>query len=59
LTYIFNVKVTGIFYRDWCAYGSCAGMLIFKDSILGFVASIQLSVNKMVRVGDLDLNARL
>ncbi|MCP4310550.1 MAG: mechanosensitive ion channel [Bacteroidetes bacterium] len=27
-------------------------MLVFKDSILGFVASIQLSANKMVNVGD-------
>lgn len=27
-------------------------MLIFKDTILGFVASIQVSINDMVRVGD-------
>lgn len=27
-------------------------LLIFKDTILGFVASIQVSVNDMVRVGD-------
>ncbi len=27
-------------------------MLIFKDSILGFVASIQVSANDMVRIGD-------
>lgn len=27
-------------------------MLIFKDSILGFVAGIQLIANKMVRIGD-------
>jgi miniconductance mechanosensitive channel len=27
-------------------------MLVFKDTILGFVASIQLSANKMVRIGD-------
>lgn len=27
-------------------------LLIFKDSILGFVASIQVSVNDMVRIGD-------
>lgn len=31
---------------------SAAIMLIFKDSILGFVAGIQLSVNDMLRVGD-------
>lgn len=27
-------------------------MLVFKDTILGFVASIQLSANDMVRIGD-------
>ncbi len=27
-------------------------LLIFKDSILGFVAGIQLSANKMIRIGD-------
>ncbi len=27
-------------------------LLIFKDTILGFVASIQLSANKMVKIGD-------
>lgn len=27
-------------------------MLIFKDSILGFVAGVQLAINDMVRVGD-------
>ncbi len=27
-------------------------LLIFKDSILGFVAGIQLSINNMVRIGD-------
>ncbi|MDE7387882.1 MAG: mechanosensitive ion channel family protein [Muribaculaceae bacterium] len=34
--------------------GACAAviMLIFKDSILGFVAGIQLSLNDMLHVGD-------
>lgn len=27
-------------------------LLVFKDSILGFVASIQVSINDMVRIGD-------
>jgi len=27
-------------------------MLVFKDTILGFVASIQLSANKMIKIGD-------
>lgn len=31
---------------------SAAMMLIFKDSILGFVSGIQLSMNDMLRVGD-------
>lgn len=31
---------------------AAALMLIFKDSILGFVAGLQLSFNDMVRVGD-------
>lgn len=31
---------------------SAAIMLIFKDSILGFVSGIQLSLNDMLRVGD-------
>ena len=32
--------------------GSAIILLIFKDSILGFVASIQVSINDMVRIGD-------
>ena len=32
--------------------GSAIILLLFKDSILGFVASIQVSINDMVRVGD-------
>ena len=32
--------------------GSAITMLIFKDSILGFVASLQVSANDMVRIGD-------
>lgn len=31
---------------------SAAAMLIFRDTILGFVASIQISVNDIVRIGD-------
>ncbi len=27
-------------------------MLIFKDSILGFVSGVQLTQNNMVRIGD-------
>lgn len=32
--------------------GTAGLMLIFRDSILGFVASIQVSVNDIVRIGD-------
>jgi miniconductance mechanosensitive channel len=36
------------------AFGAMSAilLLVFKDTILGFVASIQISVNDMVRVGD-------
>ncbi|WP_242205392.1 mechanosensitive ion channel family protein [Aestuariivivens insulae] len=32
--------------------GSAVIILVFKDTILGFVASIQVSINDMVRIGD-------
>ncbi|ASB51030.1 mechanosensitive ion channel protein MscS [Alkalitalea saponilacus] len=50
LSYLFDVQVTRIF----AGMGAMAAvlMLIFKDSILGLTAGIQLSANKMVRVGD-------
>ncbi|HTM64062.1 MAG TPA: mechanosensitive ion channel domain-containing protein [Gammaproteobacteria bacterium] len=31
---------------------TAVGMLIFKDSIMGFAASVQLSANDIIRVGD-------
>ena len=31
---------------------SAVGILVFKDTILGFVASIQVAINDMVRIGD-------
>ncbi|RAV29328.1 mechanosensitive ion channel family protein [Sinomicrobium soli] len=52
--YIFTV-LTG---KDPIAFITALGaasaviLLIFKDSILGFVASIQVSANDMVRIGD-------
>ena len=53
------IVVVGIFTRESVAT-LLAGltafaavlMLIFKDSILGFVAGVQLSANNMVRIGD-------
>ena len=47
---LFNVdfiKIVGTFGAV-----SAVVILIFKDTILGFVASIQVSVNDMVRIGD-------
>lgn len=52
------VMISIIFKVDMTAIGagltalSAVLMLVFKDTILGFVASIQLSSNDMVRVGD-------
>jgi len=47
--------VTGIpFFKFITAIGagSAIGLLVFKDTILGFVASIQVSINDMVHIGD-------
>ncbi|SMO84678.1 miniconductance mechanosensitive channel [Saccharicrinis carchari] len=45
-----NVELLAVF----TGLGAIAAvlLLVFKDTILGFVASIQLSVNDMVRLGD-------
>ncbi|PWD98121.1 mechanosensitive ion channel family protein [Marinilabilia rubra] len=50
ISIIFNVKVTSII----AGMGALAAvlMLVFRDSILGLVAGVQLSANRMVRVGD-------
>jgi len=57
LTGIFAVfaVVTGVSFWEFMAgLGTVSAViiLIFKDTILGFVASIQVSVNDMVRIGD-------
>lgn len=47
--------LTGInFWKFFTALGAASAiiLLIFKDSILGLVASIQVSINDMVRIGD-------
>lgn len=47
--------VTGISFLKFAASLGAASaviILIFKDTILGFVASIQVSINDMVRIGD-------
>lgn len=50
LATILNKEATNLF----TGLGAIAAILIlvFKDTLLGFVASIQLSANKMVEVGD-------
>jgi len=41
-------------WKFFTAMGAASAviLLIFKDSIMGFVASIQVSINDMVRIGD-------
>ncbi|ASV30270.1 mechanosensitive ion channel family protein [Maribacter cobaltidurans] len=50
LAIITNVQVWKFFTA--LGAGSAIILLIFKDSILGLVASIQVSANDMVRIGD-------
>lgn len=47
--------ITGIPFLEFITTigaASAVMLLIFKDTILGFVASIQVSINDMVRIGD-------
>ena len=50
ISVLFNTNLTRLF----TGLGALAAvlMLVFKDTILGFVASIQLSANNMVKPGD-------
>lgn len=48
---IFLNKTPGYFITGLGAFAAVL-LLIFKDTILGFVASIQLSANHMVKIGD-------
>ena len=50
VSYIFDVQITKIL----AGMGAMAAvmMLVFKDTILGLVAGVQLSANEMVQVGD-------
>jgi miniconductance mechanosensitive channel len=50
ITALMNVSPLGIL--GGLGAMSAVVMLVFKDSILGFVASIQLAGNDMVRIGD-------
>jgi miniconductance mechanosensitive channel len=52
---VFFAIVTGIeFIKFITTIGAASAImiLVFKDTILGFVASIQVSINDMVRIGD-------
>jgi miniconductance mechanosensitive channel len=51
--FIVNV-LTSFDFKSVATLGATSAMilLIFKDTILGFVASIQVSVNDIVRIGD-------
>ncbi|HZW63625.1 MAG TPA: mechanosensitive ion channel domain-containing protein [Flavobacteriaceae bacterium] len=49
------VLITGIsFWKFFTTLGAASAilLLIFKDTILGFVASIQVAVNDTIRIGD-------
>jgi miniconductance mechanosensitive channel len=48
-------KLFAIAYKDLLAiFGAVSALiiLIFRDTILGFVSSVQVSINDMVRIGD-------
>lgn len=50
ISILFSVRLTAVF----AGLGATAAvlLLVFKDTIMGFTASIQLSANKMLQVGD-------
>ena len=50
LSKLFEIKINDLL----ATFGAISAiiLLIFRDTILGFVASIQVSVNDMVRIGD-------
>lgn len=51
---IFSILTGVTFIKFAISLGTASAviLLIFKDTILGFVASIQVSINDMVRIGD-------
>lgn len=50
ILYLFNISAKALL----TTFGAISAivLLIFRDTILGFIASIQVSVNDMVRIGD-------
>ncbi|MBA4746918.1 MAG: mechanosensitive ion channel [Muricauda sp.] len=51
---VFAIVTDTTVWKFFTALGAASAvvLLIFKDSILGFVASIQVTINDMVRIGD-------
>ncbi len=51
---IFAIVTNITFWKFMTSLGAASAiiLLVFRDSILGFVASIQVTVNDMVRIGD-------
>ena len=51
---IFAIISSTEIWKFFTALGAASAvlLLVFKDTILGFVASIQVSINDMVRIGD-------
>ncbi len=54
VVYIFTLLTNKSAWTFFSALGALSAviLLIFRDTILGFVASIQVTVNDMVRIGD-------
>lgn len=54
LMFAFSVITGTEFWKFMTALGTASAIiiLVFKDTIMGFVASIQVSINDMVRIGD-------
>jgi miniconductance mechanosensitive channel len=54
LTFAFAIVTDTSVWKFFTALGAASAIiiLVFKDTILGFVASIQVSINDMVRIGD-------
>ncbi len=54
LFYAFSIMTGVELWKFLTALGTASAViiLVFKDTIMGFVASIQVSINDMVRIGD-------
>jgi miniconductance mechanosensitive channel len=54
IVYVFTILTNKSAWTFFSALGALSAviLLIFRDTILGFVASIQVTVNDMVRIGD-------